>query len=259
MNSRRVSSHCRANNFDQETVYLNDGFIYEEQRLVDPNNAALGTIPFHRQYITGNRALLSASGRDKDIGFYVQDTWKAGTPIDDDARRARRSGAALRLAARFLAPVEHGSGAARRLLVSVDVGREERAAWHIRAGARAVAGRTARRVVVRRCRCGSRPRHLRSRQQRHLRAGVRRAAAHARRSQPAVRSRHEPADHRRVASSATAVSSPGRSASMSRFIYRKIHNMFAQTDINGIYPDGPNQPFRRVRPRRSRIRASSTG
>ena len=26
-------------------------------------------------------------------------------------------------------------------------------------------------------------------------------------------------------------------------IYRKIHNMFAQTDINGIYPSGPNQPF----------------
>ena len=66
-----------ANHFDQETVYLNDGFIYEEQRLRDPNNAALGTLPFHRQYITGRQALLSASGRDKDIGFYVQDTWKA--------------------------------------------------------------------------------------------------------------------------------------------------------------------------------------
>ena len=26
-------------------------------------------------------------------------------------------------------------------------------------------------------------------------------------------------------------------------IARKIHNMFAQTDINGFYPDGPNQPF----------------
>ena len=26
-------------------------------------------------------------------------------------------------------------------------------------------------------------------------------------------------------------------------INRKIHNMFAQTDINGIYPSGPNQPF----------------
>ena len=37
-----------ANNFDQETVYLNDGFITEEQRLVDPNNPAAGTVPFHR-------------------------------------------------------------------------------------------------------------------------------------------------------------------------------------------------------------------
>ena len=26
-------------------------------------------------------------------------------------------------------------------------------------------------------------------------------------------------------------------------IGRKVHNMFAQTDINGIYPSGPNQPF----------------
>ena len=26
-------------------------------------------------------------------------------------------------------------------------------------------------------------------------------------------------------------------------IARKVHNMFAQTDINGIYPGGPNQPF----------------
>ena len=26
-------------------------------------------------------------------------------------------------------------------------------------------------------------------------------------------------------------------------IYRQSHNMFAQTDINGIYPSGPYQPF----------------
>src|SRR5918996_1407349 len=70
-----------ANNFDQETVYLNDGFIYEQQRLRDPNNPAAGTVPFHRQYITGDLSLLSASGRDKDIGFYVQDTWKPGARL----------------------------------------------------------------------------------------------------------------------------------------------------------------------------------
>ena len=70
-----------ANNFDQENVYLNDGFIIEEQRLVNPNNPAAGTVPFHRQYITGDLSLLTASGRDKDIGFYVQDTWKPGSRL----------------------------------------------------------------------------------------------------------------------------------------------------------------------------------
>ncbi|MBI4476108.1 MAG: TonB-dependent receptor, partial [Acidobacteria bacterium] len=64
------------NAFDQETRYLNDGFIFEAQRLRDPNNPASGTVPFHRQYVTGDLNLVSASGRDKDIGFYVQDTWK---------------------------------------------------------------------------------------------------------------------------------------------------------------------------------------
>ena len=41
-----------ANNFDQETVYLNDGFIYEEQRLRRSEQRGAGTVPFHRQYIT---------------------------------------------------------------------------------------------------------------------------------------------------------------------------------------------------------------
>jgi hypothetical protein len=36
---------------------------------------------------------------------------------------------------------------------------------------------------------------------------------------------------------------PGQVSLDVGFIYRKIHNMFAQTDINGIYPDGPNKPF----------------
>ena len=43
-----------ANNFDQETVYLNDGFIYEEQRLRrSEQRRRRARVPFHRQYITG--------------------------------------------------------------------------------------------------------------------------------------------------------------------------------------------------------------
>jgi len=58
--------------------FLNDGFILEQRRMVDPANAAAGTIPFARQYILGDLNLDQSKGRDKDIGFYGQDSWKAG-------------------------------------------------------------------------------------------------------------------------------------------------------------------------------------
>ena len=63
-------------NFDKNIVYLNDGFIFEERRQIDPNNPSAGTVPFHRQYVVGPLEQHTASGRDRDIGLYVQDTWK---------------------------------------------------------------------------------------------------------------------------------------------------------------------------------------
>ena len=38
--------------YDTTTLYLNDGFIMEEQRQVDANDPSKGTIPFHRRYAT---------------------------------------------------------------------------------------------------------------------------------------------------------------------------------------------------------------
>ena len=38
--------------YDTTSFYLNDGFIMEEQRQVDPNDPSKGTIPFHRRYAT---------------------------------------------------------------------------------------------------------------------------------------------------------------------------------------------------------------
>jgi hypothetical protein len=64
------------NHFDKNIQYLNDGFIFEEQRQVDPADPAAGTVPFHRQYVIGSLEQHTASGRDRDIGVYVQDTWK---------------------------------------------------------------------------------------------------------------------------------------------------------------------------------------
>jgi hypothetical protein len=63
-------------NYDKNIQYLNDGFIFEERRQINPNNPAAGTVPFHRQYIVGSLNQHTASGRDRDIGLYVQDTWK---------------------------------------------------------------------------------------------------------------------------------------------------------------------------------------
>src|SRR5204863_9956012 len=61
--------------YDTETRYLNNGFILEDRRQIDPNNAAAGTVPFHRQYVTSALNLATASGRDHDIGIYAQDSW----------------------------------------------------------------------------------------------------------------------------------------------------------------------------------------
>jgi Carboxypeptidase regulatory-like domain len=55
--------------------YQNDGFILQEVRQVDPANTAAGVTPFHMQYITPTQ-LPTIAARDKDIGFYVQDSWK---------------------------------------------------------------------------------------------------------------------------------------------------------------------------------------
>ncbi|MBI4887083.1 MAG: TonB-dependent receptor [Acidobacteria bacterium] len=64
------------NNFDKRIQYLNDGFIFEERRQINPNDPGAGTVPFHRQYVIGSLDQHTASGRDRDIGAYAQDTWK---------------------------------------------------------------------------------------------------------------------------------------------------------------------------------------
>ncbi|MBP7777182.1 MAG: TonB-dependent receptor [Acidobacteria bacterium] len=63
------------NRYDQQTNYVNDGFVLEEQRLRDLNNIGAGTIPFHRRYITPT-TLTTRQARDRDIGIYLQDSWR---------------------------------------------------------------------------------------------------------------------------------------------------------------------------------------
>ncbi len=61
--------------FDRITQYSNGGFSLEEQRAIDPNNPSLGTIPFHRQYQTPD-SVTGIASVDRDIGIYLQDSWK---------------------------------------------------------------------------------------------------------------------------------------------------------------------------------------
>jgi hypothetical protein len=232
-----------ANNFDQETIYLNDGFIYEEQRLVDPNNAAAGTVPFHRQYVTGQLDLLTASGRDKDIGFYVQDTWKA------TGRLTMTLGVRVDLVRRY----DSQRGFSRQS--STEVGPRAGFSYLLTADAKNVLRGTFARVHE------------------QLQGGRHGVSSFGGADAAAIRDTYDldgngtfeavfdaPA---RTASVSNLQFDPGMSqpiideliAGYRRqfpgqvsvdvaFIKRKIHNMFAQVDINGIYPNGPNQPFR---------------
>ena len=56
------------------TEYINDGFVLQEDRFIDPNNPAAGTTPFHLRYRTPT-VVPTIREYDRDIAFYVQDSW----------------------------------------------------------------------------------------------------------------------------------------------------------------------------------------
>jgi len=67
--------------YDEDTIYLNDGFTDENRRQVDPNNPAAGVIPFHRVIRTSALELHTSAGRDHDYGVYAQDTWRPNSRL----------------------------------------------------------------------------------------------------------------------------------------------------------------------------------
>ena len=60
---------------DTNTQYVNGGYSLQEMRQIDPNNAAAGTTVFHQVYDSPSD-VLTYSERDRDIGLYIQDSWK---------------------------------------------------------------------------------------------------------------------------------------------------------------------------------------
>jgi Carboxypeptidase regulatory-like domain/TonB dependent receptor len=63
------------NTYDQVSNYINGGFILEEVRQLDPDDPSAGTVPFHRQY-RNPTSILTREARERDYGIYLQDSWK---------------------------------------------------------------------------------------------------------------------------------------------------------------------------------------
>jgi hypothetical protein len=61
--------------YDQLANYINGGFILEESRQIDPANPAAGTVPFHRNY-RDPTSLTTRLARERDYGIFLQDSWK---------------------------------------------------------------------------------------------------------------------------------------------------------------------------------------
>ena len=60
---------------DVTTMLVNDGYILNEERQIDANNPAAGTVSFHQRY-EGPLETVTTDARDRDVGIYVQDSWK---------------------------------------------------------------------------------------------------------------------------------------------------------------------------------------
>jgi hypothetical protein len=62
------------------TDYVNGGFIYEQRALLNPNCFTCGTYAFYDQRVITNSAvsnqLPTVNAHDTDIGLYFQDSWK---------------------------------------------------------------------------------------------------------------------------------------------------------------------------------------
>ncbi len=63
------------NIYDQRTDYTNDGFFREYRTAVDYANPSRGTVPYRRDYATPI-SLQTRQARDRNYAFYAQDSWK---------------------------------------------------------------------------------------------------------------------------------------------------------------------------------------
>ncbi len=227
--------------YDQITEYPNDGFSLEDHRLLDINNVAAGTVPFHRRF--REPTILQTRGAlDRNVGFYVQDNWR---PM---ARLSINAGV------RF--------DWVQRNDQVFDIERQN--SWQVgpRIGFSYMLTSDARNIV--------RGSYVRLHEQMMGRDAVTTFGADAAANQV------DEYDLDRDGTLETRQTTLGRSASLAPYEFdpdlhqpsvdefilgfrkqfpgqwsadvswmkRTYQDMYARVDVNGIYPDGPNQPFR---------------
>ncbi len=226
--------------YDQETRYVNDGFVLEERRMREVGNPAAGLVPFHRRY-QSPATLLTRAARDRNIGFYVQDNWR---PTD-------------RLTANIGVRFDH----VRRNDEVFNITRQE--SWSIgpRVGFSYLVTRDAKNVL--------RASYVRVHEQMMGRDavttfGATEAATQrdeydldangsfesvvttAARSASIASSEFDPNLHQPYVDEFIVgfrKQFPGQLSVDASWMKRSYQDMYARVDINGIYPSGPNQAF----------------
>ena len=220
------------------TEYVNGGFSLQEERFIDVNNPAAGTTPFHLRYRSPAVA-PTISEHDRDFALYAQDSW---TPTE-------RLTANLGMRVDFI----------KRHDAISNIDRQKSTAVQPRAGVSYLITKDARNVI--------RASYGRLYEQVNGRdyivtfgsAGatdltdvyIDKAGNRTQVLTPATRSvdpkllfaddLHQPwLDEFSLGFNRQF---PGQISMGVAATHRRYHDNFAEVDINGIYPSGPNQPF----------------
>jgi hypothetical protein len=225
---------------DQTELASNDGFIWEEVRQRDPDNPAAGLVPFHRRYETPVE-IDTIAARDRDIGIYVQDSWKP-TP---------RLTANIGVRADWVRRYDEIYGVER--MSSFNVGPRFGVSYLVTEDARnvlrATVGRIHEQVNGRDPITTFGPTSVRTRRDLYDANGdgifetevltpAATAALNALAFDPDL---HQPyVDEWSVG---FAKQLPGQMSVDFSATQRRFKDAYGEIDINGIYPSGPNQPF----------------
>ena len=238
---------------DVTNMLVNDGFFLNEVRQIDPANPNGGTVAFHRRYEEPLET-MTTDARDRDIGVYVQDSWKP------NARLTANFG----LRADFVRRFDNVYGVER--MKSVNVGPRFGIAYMVTEDARNVlrasAGRVHEQVNGRDPITTFGPTSVRLRRDLYDAQGdgvfeteiVTPAATAAINQLAFDPNLHQPFVDEFAAGFAKQF--PGQISVDVSTSRRYFTDAYAEVDINGIYPEGPGQPFigfGRVDPNRGTI------